>query len=513
MTAAFENIVQHLFHQPSLHSVTVEELQRLVQQNPSFAAAQYLLLKKMQDTAHPDFNSQLKKTSLFFHNPLWLQFLLQPQREKMASPVVNETILTPTTEESFSETSSVDEQGVLIEKEQGHPELDNPPIETIPVASHLEANTSNAETSYNQSEGLTQSDESTELKDSDIESENHANLAISTEGMQESPAVELPAADGPLQEDTAHFSTIDLAEAYHHTTTTDQHVDSFALPETEEVKESSGHFEEAPKLEEHVIADAHLNAELTPSLVAHHEETIVGPATDSVNDSPEIIIEAPQPVEHVIEEAHLNTGLTPGLITHTHEVLEAPVAEPSTETGQEIASQKEKEGMAAAENSVIHEGEEITSQITAENKEALVSEKPLLRPFLQQRTPQHDDLLFEPYHTIDYFASQGININKIEPEPTDRFGKQLKSFTEWLKGMKKLPQASVDTMMAENEESRVVAAAFHSVETKEIITETMAEVFEKQGLKEKALDVYTKLSLQNPSKSAYFASKIEALKQ
>jgi hypothetical protein len=39
----------------------------------------------------------------------------------------------------------------------------------------------------------------------------------------------------------------------------------------------------------------------------------------------------------------------------------------------------------------------------------------------------------------------------------------------------------------------------------------MAEVWLKQGNKEKAADVYRKLSLRNPSKSAYFAAKIESL--
>jgi hypothetical protein len=123
------------------------------------------------------------------------------------------------------------------------------------------------------------------------------------------------------------------------------------------------------------------------------------------------------------------------------------------------------------------------------------------------------DQLFEPYHTIDYFASQGIKLDKIEPEPQDKLGKQLKSFTEWLKGMKKLQQVSVEKVLAENDESEVVAAAIHSVEDKEVITESMALVLEKQGLNEKAAEIYRKLSLLNPGKTAYFAARIDALKK
>jgi len=46
----------------------------------------------------------------------------------------------------------------------------------------------------------------------------------------------------------------------------------------------------------------------------------------------------------------------------------------------------------------------------------------------------------------------------------------------------------------------------------EVLTEAMAEVFAKQGKMSKAGEVYQKLSLLNPDKSAYFAAKIENLK-
>ena len=49
-----------------------------------------------------------------------------------------------------------------------------------------------------------------------------------------------------------------------------------------------------------------------------------------------------------------------------------------------------------------------------------------------------DDLpLFEPMHMVDYFASQGIKLGE-EVQAGDKLGKQLKSFTEWLKTMKKV---------------------------------------------------------------------------
>jgi hypothetical protein len=522
MTAAFENIVQHLFHQPSLHSVTVEELQRLVQQNPSFAAAQYLLLKKMQDTSHPDFNSQLKKTSLFFHNPLWLQFLLQPQQEKMASPAPNETVLHPQTDTSFSDTSSVDEQGKLVEKENNVQKVETISVESVAVSGTETEDFSITEAAYNHPTDAQPVEAISERDNANVINEADTIQAGSAAGINEAEVAITPDLTNEApHEDVAHFSTISLAEAYHYETTTDQlenaSVENEATATASPVT-SAEHLESTPQLEEQTFTDTHLSGELTPAIIPQHTESMDEPPAEIAGEatpeaSAEHMVTTPQLEEHVITDTLLSAELTPAFIPHHSENIEEHTAAATRELGQEIHEEPVSETSLAIDNSGTHPADEMPTVMTAENKEDVISDKPLLRPFLQQRSPQKDDLLFEPYHTIDYFASQGININKIEPEPTDRFGKQLKSFTEWLKGMKKLPQATVDTIMAENEESKVVAAAFHSVETKEIITETMAEVYDKQGLKEKAVDVYTKLSLQNPSKSAYFASKIEALKQ
>jgi hypothetical protein len=122
-----------------------------------------------------------------------------------------------------------------------------------------------------------------------------------------------------------------------------------------------------------------------------------------------------------------------------------------------------------------------------------------------------DFLGIDAYYTIDYFASQGIKVTQ-EENPADNFGKQLKSFSEWLKTMKKLP---LQTNESENESSQnalIEHFAAHSLEQKEVITETMAEVLVKQGKTQRAVELYHKLSLLNPSKNAYFAAKIEQLK-
>jgi hypothetical protein len=121
------------------------------------------------------------------------------------------------------------------------------------------------------------------------------------------------------------------------------------------------------------------------------------------------------------------------------------------------------------------------------------------------------ELIFEPLYTTDYFASQGIKLSE-EAKPVDKLGKQLKSFTEWLKTMKKVHES---TLLAGNENSDAAVQTFAEKSNKnaEIVTEPMAEAYVAQGKLAKAMEIYLKLSLLNPGKSAFFAAKIEQLKE
>ncbi len=126
--------------------------------------------------------------------------------------------------------------------------------------------------------------------------------------------------------------------------------------------------------------------------------------------------------------------------------------------------------------------------------------------------PAKAELTFEPYHTVDYFASQGIKF-KEEDKPEDKFGRQLKSFTDWIKIMKRLPLSELAKNAQPAAEQKVDQLAEHSIQNREVITEAMAEVWEKQGNITKAIEIYNKLSLLDPPKSTYFAAKIEGLKK
>ena len=58
-------------------------------------------------------------------------------------------------------------------------------------------------------------------------------------------------------------------------------------------------------------------------------------------------------------------------------------------------------------------------------------------------------------------------------------------------------------------DSIVTEAAFDDED--DIVSEEIAEIYVAQGLKMQAIEIYRKLSLLNPKKSAYFADQIEKL--
>ena len=192
--------------------------------------------------------------------------------------------------------------------------------------------------------------------------------------------------------------------------------------------------------------------------------------------------------------------------------LIVPEPEVEFERSHEDFTQEEEKNehlqILDAETSVIHSSEPVVEPLQDNFKET----EPALHLEEDSRSSETNDesIAFEPLHTVDYFASQGIKISE-EVLENDQLGKQLKSFTAWLKSMKKLHPGQ---MPEQNEviEKIIQSSSEASNNEANILTEAMAEVLVMQNKKEKAIEMYEKLSLINPSKSAYFAAKIESLK-
>lgn len=201
------------------------------------------------------------------------------------------------------------------------------------------------------------------------------------------------------------------------------------------------------------------------------------------------------------------TAPAPQIIPRTEKINETE----NTSAAPPVVPDSEKPG---DEEPAIKEVQITNVQVHAAEDLPLPPTEQLAPPAVDAPKVAEEELLFEPYHTIDYFASQGIKLKGEELEK-DRFGKQLKSFTEWLKTMKKVQPAAV-AITKEKEaapvDPEIEENASASIQNEEVLTEAMAEVWLKQGNKQKAIQIYQKLSLQNPSKNGYFASKISQIK-
>jgi hypothetical protein len=76
MSSQINQITQFLFESDNLENISLDQLRQLVDEFPSFNAGHYLLTQKLQDEESPELTTEVQKTVLYFHNPFWLQWLL-----------------------------------------------------------------------------------------------------------------------------------------------------------------------------------------------------------------------------------------------------------------------------------------------------------------------------------------------------------------------------------------------------------------------------------------------------
>jgi tetratricopeptide (TPR) repeat protein len=186
------------------------------------------------------------------------------------------------------------------------------------------------------------------------------------------------------------------------------------------------------------------------------------------------------------------------------------------------------------------EEEEVAKETTAggADEQTVTEEEP-------GRMQKDEKPLISPVYTEDYFLQQGekisvelpTEISSLKPvENKATIAKSLMvmmSFSEWLLHFKNTAEKQIEetkdqkalktmwqkeklaaAIEEENEEipENVFEMAVNSI-TKEdgLASESLAEIYIKQGKYDKAMDMYRKLSLRNPQKNAYFALKIEEI--
>lgn len=140
-----------------------------------------------------------------------------------------------------------------------------------------------------------------------------------------------------------------------------------------------------------------------------------------------------------------------------------------------------------------------------------------------------DELLPPDFHK----KAEEDQIDEIEQQNAVQFDDQTAhSFGDWLKhfgGGKPETLSGIDPAKAKelrsiSEQAKSIQkkAEFFSAskmaklsvqESNDLVTETLAQVYEAQGKFDKALQAYQKLQLKFPEKRVYFAGRIKAVKE
>jgi hypothetical protein len=438
-------------------SMDAEAIENNVRNYPVSSVARFLRLYHLKKNNDPRFEEVAKQTGIYLHNPYWMEFQLS-KSDREPEIYDNIKVNLPAAEKENSEIEISNE----VEESIDNDLLVDEDYKTI-------------------------SDE--------ISNENTSGIINSK---TEEENLTLPVNE---QINKNFISENEVAK-----TTNEVFV---AEPEVESESENRDEVVES-QTEIEVLAQP-VNEQNSENFISENE---VAKTTDEeVVAEPEVESESEnwdEVVEHQTE----------------NEDLAQPVNEQISEnliSENEVAAQQDEE---IAQEQTVEPGTQLTEQPnevsnkseTNFNKDESVFNVKI--PDVEQKASGEEtnneeenndlEIPFEPLHTVDYFASQGIKLSE-EALNDDQLGKQVKSFTAWLKSMKKLHPGQLPE---QNEviEKLIQTSSEVSNKSANVLTEAMAEVLLKQGKREKAIEMYEKLSLINPSKSAYFAAKIESLK-
>jgi tetratricopeptide (TPR) repeat protein len=498
MNNGLPSLLDTIFGTKDLSSVSLDEMYELINEFPSFNAAHFLLSKKLKQQNSRDYEKENMRTALYFNNAFWLQTLLEGEnkirRKEISRYVEDENEPRP-----YSKETLVDEP-VARAVEKPHEEL-SPDPGYVAFESHLHEIISETVSSFDELISK-YSVEPLEPEPENVEDSHFETL-------QETPA--------EFVEQPIESSTNSYPETKQETPAefVDQPIESItnSYPETKQETPSALPAEYAYETDVDFILGP---AEKIP-------ESTQDSDPDSYETREEIINEYGIFEEVRVKKSDLDLETFDGVVERIQPVNETISDEISQAENESIVENQMRDELLKNQVERDYEAfdrpldnwgqEEFVEEPMAENQvqytdDPVGEEHKSIAPFDPKKA---ESIVFAPYHMIDYFASQGIKL-VLEENPTDNFGKQLKSFTDWLKVMKKIPVQPLSEKADEKEADRIRHFASHSNEERDILTESMAEVLAKQGMYENAIALFQKLSLIYPPKSAYFASRIEQLK-
>jgi hypothetical protein len=500
-------LLDAIFGKKDLASVSLDELYEVINEFPSFNAGHFLLSKKLKEQNDTEFDKESRRTALYFHNAFWLQTLLDETNNvgKEETPVPfkdvhKEDLLIERlrfesieTEEKFIKESATPVADELDEETE---EILNEEIEERPANENIEFQ---APEDISIKRVLSFDDLISKYKIDSFQPFNEPSEDLNDKSFSESPA---ESTEEPVHEsfedsiiETIHETPAEIPIVLNSEPPVELSSEPLQIPfadpeygqlETfEEIVNEYGIFEEI------IIRKSDLDKEAFDRPL-----DIVPEFTESL------------PVEIRSGE---NEIISTETFSEEKESIEENESIIENKINEHLPERTEERDYDAFDRATGIMEEESQLEIQSETFLFPANETDEQKSVAKFNANNAESIVFAPYHVIDYFASQGIKL-VLEDQPSDNLGKQLKSFTDWLKVMKKLPAKPQFDKADEKEAERIRHFAEHSIEERDILTESMAEVLAKQGMYENAIALFQKLSLIYPPKSAYFASRIEQLK-
>lgn len=496
-----QTLVKHLFDKDSFEQVSVEELKQFTDDYPYAAVGQFLYAKKLKDSGAYNNYEQGEQASLYFHNALWLRWQLDQKEE---APALAAKAEEAAQQPGFRIVVQMPKNGPVY---QGQPETETEEEPVTQEASATPVEETPVENIQPAAEHFVEP-----VQEEVIEVEHEKTLQVNENGS----LVEQVAAPEEMPAVTETASTVAIAEISQlagESIATEGPLNAVSITE-EAFTDTNKEVDDIVPAVEPIVGEADFDdvvpaievpAEMANPAVVTTEVDDVVPAIETEEADTDDVIPA---IEAIAEEAQpeVATLAETAPPEKAIEELPEPIAEP-VPVEEPVAFVAAQEPVVATAVSAVPEEPEVAEPVaeqpnpfgyTPASKELKISVDP-------------GEPIFESYHTIDYFASQGIKL--MAEDLKDKMGKQLKSFTDWLRSMKRVSgHIESSTSIDEVTHQSIQRIAEHSVEEKEVFTEAMAEVWAKQGNAKKAIRIYEKLSLLNPGKSTYFATRIEQLK-
>ncbi len=310
--------------------------------------------------------------------------------------------------------------------------------------------------------------------------------------VEETPAVEEVTAveEAPLPEEVTAVEEAPLPEE---------------VPAVEEapVPEEVPAVEEAPLPEEVPAVDEAPLPEEFPAVeeVTAVEEAPLPEEVPAVEDIP-APEEAPDTGAAPVPEESPVAEEVPS-VEGTHAAEETPVVEEAVETERP----RTREDLIAEIEARLRELEQIhiaaTESVTAEESEPEPEPEPMIQPEPEPMPESEYDAEPEPAELLELIPDEPVEVT----EPSGKLS-QADLIDRFIRISPTIERLTPGDMQPVKD-----LAAESTDEHGKFITETLAKIYINQGYYTKAINIYEKLSLQYPEKSAYFASRIEKIKE